>query len=49
MAASVLGFIVKHFFENQTIFALILGGISMIIAAILTQFVDDKYDKTETI
>lgn len=32
LAASILGPLVRHIFEQQTIYALVLGGISMIIA-----------------
>ncbi|MFW5656946.1 MAG: MFS transporter [Bacteroidota bacterium] len=42
MAASILGFLVKGLFQEQTIFALLLGGVSMIIAAIWVLFVNDK-------
>jgi maltose/moltooligosaccharide transporter len=41
MAASILGFMVKNFFGGQAIFALITGGISMIIASVLILFVND--------
>lgn len=41
-AAAILGFFVKNLFGNQAIFALILGGISMFIAAFLTKFVNDN-------
>jgi len=40
-AAVILGFFVKMIFGNQAIYALLLGGISMIIAAIFVLFVDD--------
>jgi maltose/moltooligosaccharide transporter len=43
LAASILGFLVKNFFDGQAIYALLLGGGSMIIAAIATHFVEDKY------
>ncbi len=42
VAASILGFFIKTLFNNQAIYALILGGISMIIAGILVVFVKDK-------
>jgi maltose/moltooligosaccharide transporter len=42
LAASILGYLVKHFFEGQTILALLLGGVSMILAGFLTLLVDDK-------
>ncbi|MBK8946818.1 MAG: MFS transporter [Ignavibacteriae bacterium] len=40
-AAAILGFFVKNLFDNHAIYALILGGISMIIAGLLVLFVDD--------
>jgi len=42
MAASILGFFVKGLFGGQSIYALVLGGVSMVIAALLTLLVDDK-------
>jgi len=42
LAASILGFIIKSVFKNEPIYALIIGGISMIIAGILVVFVKDK-------
>lgn len=36
LAATVLGFILKQLFDNQPIYALIVGGTSMIIAALCT-------------
>jgi len=42
VAAAVLGFLVKHFFGGQSIYALVVGGVSMIIAGILTTIVKDK-------
>ncbi len=42
LAASMLGFITKTLFHGHAIYALILGGISMIIAAVLILFVEDK-------
>lgn len=40
-AAAILGFFVKNLFGNEAIYALLLGGISMIIAGLLVLFVDD--------
>lgn len=40
-AAAILGFFVKHFFGGEAIFALLLGGASFLVAAIMTMFVDD--------
>lgn len=45
-AASVLGFLVSHFFNSEFIFALILGGGSMILAGIFSLFVRDKPSTT---
>ena len=36
VAGTVLGFLVNQFFDNQPIYALIVGGCSMIIAGLLT-------------
>ena len=41
MAASILGFFVRHVAGGEAIWALVLGGVSMFIAAILVLFVDD--------
>ncbi|MGM0551359.1 MAG: MFS transporter, partial [Bacteroidota bacterium] len=42
LAASILGYIVKRVFDNQPIYALIIGGVSMIIAGITVIFVKDN-------
>jgi maltose/moltooligosaccharide transporter len=42
LAASILGFVTKNLFGGEAIYALILGGISMIIAGLITLKVDDK-------
>jgi len=36
VAATILGFLVKEFFGNQPIYALLIGGFSMILAGLLT-------------
>lgn len=41
LAASILGFLVKTLFHGQSIFALIVGGASLIVAAVLVLFVKD--------
>jgi maltose/moltooligosaccharide transporter len=41
MAASLLGFFVKTFAGGQAIYALILGGISLLIASVMILFVTD--------
>ncbi len=40
-AASILGFFVRNIFGGEAIYALVLGGVSMIIAGIMVMFVDD--------
>jgi len=45
LAASILGSMVRHLFEGNTMNALISGGISMIIAASVVVFVKDVDDK----
>ena len=42
MAASILGFFVKSLFDGESILALVAGGISMILAAVLVLFVQDR-------
>jgi len=42
VAASILGFIVSKFFNNQPIYALIIGGVAMIIAGLLSLRVQDN-------
>jgi len=44
MAASILGFFVKGLFGGESIYALVTGGISMFIAAIIVLFVHDPDD-----
>lgn len=46
VAAAILGFFVKHFFDNQSIYALVIGGISMIIAGFLNFIVKEKDDES---
>ena len=41
-AAAILGFFVKDIFEGEAIYALLLGGASMIIAGLLVNIVDDE-------
>lgn len=44
VAASILGFLVNTIFNDQTIWSLVMGGICMVIAGLLTLRVDDKDD-----
>ncbi|MEJ2595734.1 MAG: MFS transporter, partial [bacterium] len=43
VAAAILGFFLKSFFDNEAIYAMVIGGISMMIAGILILFVEDKH------
>jgi maltose/moltooligosaccharide transporter len=45
LAASILGSMVKHMFSGNTMNALIAGGFSMIIAALMVRFVNDVDDR----
>ncbi|MFI5236646.1 MAG: MFS transporter [Ignavibacteriales bacterium] len=42
-AASILGFCVRNLFNGEVIYALVLGGASMMLAGILVLFVEDVY------
>jgi len=41
IAATILGYVTRTYFEGEAVFALVLGGIVMIIAAFSMYFVDD--------
>jgi maltose/moltooligosaccharide transporter len=41
LAASILGFFVRDIFAGESIYALVAGGISMFIAAVIILFVHD--------
>ena len=45
VAASILGFMVSKFFNNEPVYALFVGGVSMIIAGLLTLRVNDTISK----
>ena len=45
VAASILGFMVSKFFNNEPVYALFVGGVSMIIAGLLTLRVKDTISK----
>jgi maltose/moltooligosaccharide transporter len=47
VAASILGFIVSKFFDNQPVYALLIGGFSMILAGILSLRVNDNVKSDE--
>jgi maltose/moltooligosaccharide transporter len=48
-AASILGFFMKSIFANEAIYSLLLGGGSMILAAILVLFVNDTTKKSRIV
>jgi maltose/moltooligosaccharide transporter len=47
VAASVLGFIVGRFFDGQAINALLIGGASFLLAALLMLRVDDREEAAQ--
>lgn len=49
IAAAILGFLVKNVFENQSIYALIIGGVCMIIGGLLNFMVKEKEETFEEI
>jgi len=46
VAAAILGYFVNHIFQNQSIYALVVGGISMIIAGLMNFIVKEKGHET---
>ncbi len=42
MAASVIGILVRVLFDDKAIYALVLGGVFLVIAGVATLFVDDE-------
>lgn len=44
VAGTILGFILKTFFNHEPIYALIIGGVAMILAGVLTLFVSAPND-----
>jgi maltose/moltooligosaccharide transporter len=49
VAAGILGFILKSFFNNTSVYALIIGGVSMLIAAALCLIVEDNEGKVDVV
>ncbi|MEO9022030.1 MAG: MFS transporter [Ginsengibacter sp.] len=45
IASVILGFIIKHFFHEQGIYALVIGGIAMVIGGILNIIIHDEDEK----
>jgi maltose/moltooligosaccharide transporter len=48
LAATILGFVTRTYFGGEAVYALVLGGIVMIIAAATMYFVDDVDEKKAT-
>lgn len=44
IASAVLGFIVKDLFNHQSVYALVVGGVSMVIAGFLCLIITDNHD-----
>jgi maltose/moltooligosaccharide transporter len=44
IASAILGFMVKDLFNHQSVYALVVGGISMILGGILCFIINDKHD-----
>lgn len=45
LAAAILGFFVKDLFNGESIYALVIGGVSMIIGGLMNFMVTDKKDE----
>jgi maltose/moltooligosaccharide transporter len=41
----VLGYATKHFFGNHAVLTLVLGGVSMLVAAVLAVFITDRSER----
>ena len=48
LAAAILGFFVKNLFDGESIYALVIGGVSMIIGGLMNFIVVDKKDEKIT-
>ncbi len=44
VAAAILGFFLKNLFNDQAVYALVIGGVSMILAGLLSLIVTDRDD-----
>jgi maltose/moltooligosaccharide transporter len=49
VAAAILGFFVKEVFDDKAVYALVIGGVSMIIAGLLNVIVKDKKEDAKEI
>jgi maltose/moltooligosaccharide transporter len=46
LAAAILGFFVKNVFNDQSIYAFLVGGISMIVAGFMNFIVKENKEET---
>ena len=42
IASAALGFVVSNLFNHQSVYALVVGGVSMVIAGFLCFIINDK-------
>ena len=45
LAATILGFMVKSLFDGDSIYALLTGGVSLMVSAVLILFVKDVHNR----
>jgi maltose/moltooligosaccharide transporter len=45
LAAAILGFFIRTVFHNESIYALVIGGVSMVMGGVLCVIINDKDDK----
>ncbi len=45
LAAAILGFFIRTLFHSESMYALVIGGVSMVIAGFLNVIINDKDDK----
>ena len=48
LASAILGLLVKDVFGGQTIYAIVLGGVSMLLAGVLMMFVKDSKNEKDS-
>jgi maltose/moltooligosaccharide transporter len=46
VAAAILGFFVREVFDNRSVYALVVGGVSMIIGGLLNVVVDERKEES---
>jgi maltose/moltooligosaccharide transporter len=48
LAAAILGFFIHTLFHDESIYALVIGGVSMVIAGLCNVIIKDKDDKKKS-